>query len=86
VAGVEAEAEALAAAGELDQLGGLVEVAAEQALVAGRLLEQERTALAVFERGSDRFARALYRGPQRLFHLRARVQDDTGGTDLVADA
>ena len=32
VAGVEAEAEALAAAGQLDQLGGLVEVAAEQAL------------------------------------------------------
>ena len=44
VAGVEAEAEPLAAAGQLDQLGGLVEVAAEQALVAGGLLEQQRAA------------------------------------------
>ena len=39
MAGVEAEAEALAAPRELDQLGGLVEVAPQQALVAGRLLE-----------------------------------------------
>ena len=44
VAGVEAEAEALAAAGQLDQLGGLVEVAAEQAFVAGGLLEQQGAA------------------------------------------
>ena len=42
MAGIEAEAEPLAAARLLDQLGGLVEVAAEQALVTGRLLEQQR--------------------------------------------
>ena len=47
VAGVEAEAEALAAAGPLDQVGGLVEVAAEQAFVAGGLLEQEGAGVAV---------------------------------------
>src|SRR5665811_1300515 len=35
----------------LDQLGGLVEVAAEQALVAGGLLEQQRAALAVLDGG-----------------------------------
>src|SRR4051794_19372227 len=39
VAGVEAEAEALAAAGEVDQLGGLVEVARQEPFVACRLLD-----------------------------------------------
>ena len=57
VAGVEAEAEALAAAGQLDQLGGLVEVAAEQAFVAGGLLEQQRAALAVLEGRGDHLRR-----------------------------
>ena len=46
VAGVEADAEALAAAGGLDQLGQLVEVAAERARSAGGVLEQQRAALA----------------------------------------
>ena len=57
VAGVETEAEALGAAGQLDQLCRLVEVAAEEALVACGLLEEERAALAVFERRGDRLSR-----------------------------
>ena len=85
VAGVEAEAEALAAAGELDQLRGLVEVAAEQALVAGGLLEQERAALAVLRARRRSLSPARFiEGPSGSF-LRAGVQDDAGGADSVAD-
>ena len=73
VAGVEAEAEPLAAAGQLDQLGGLVEVAAEQPLVAGGLLEQQRAALAVLQRCADHLRRPLHRRPERLAFLRAGV-------------
>ena len=66
---------------QLDQLGGLVEVAAEQAFVAGGLLEQERAAVAVFERRGDHLRGALHRRPQRLAFLRAGVEDDAGGAD-----
>ena len=65
VAGVEAEAEALAAAGQLDQLGGLVEVAAEQAFVAGGLLEQQRAA--------SRSPSAPRRSPSRPVSSRVRA-------------
>jgi hypothetical protein len=85
VAGVEAEAEAFAAAGQLDQLGGLVEVAAEQALVAGGLLEQEAAAVALLERRGDHLAGPLHRGPVRLAFLSPGVEDDAGGADPVAD-
>ena len=47
VAGVEAEAEALVAAGAVDQVGDLVEVAGQQAFVAGGLLEQEPAGVGV---------------------------------------
>ncbi len=85
VAGVQAEAEALAGAGALDQLRGLVEVAAEQPFVAGGLLEQERAGVAVVQRRGDHLRRPLDRGPQRLAFLRAGVKDDAGGADRVAD-
>ena len=85
VAGVEAEAEAPAAAGQLDQLRGLVEVAAEQPFVAGGLLEQERAGVAVLQRRRDHLRGALDRGAERLAFLRARVEDDAGGADPVAD-
>ena len=85
VAGVEAEAEALAAAGQLDQLGGLVEVAPQQPFVPGGLLEQERTAVAVLQGRGDDFGSPLHRRVERLAFLRAGVQDDPGGADLVAD-
>ncbi len=42
VAAVEARAETLVAAGKLDQLGELVEVAAERSRGSGRVLEQQR--------------------------------------------
>ena len=63
VAGIEAEAKALAAAGELDQLGGLVEVAAEQAFVAGGLLEQQRAASLSFTAAAMTFAARFIEGP-----------------------
>ena len=85
VAGVEAEAEALAAAGQLDQLGGLVEVAAEQAFVAGGLLEQERAGVAVLERRGDHFARPVSAPVPAARLLGAGVEDDAGGADPVAD-
>ncbi len=84
VAGVEAEAEPPAAPGQLDQLRGLVEVAAEEPFVAGRLLEQERAALAVLEGGGDHLRRPFHRRPVRLAFLGAGMEDDPGRADPVA--
>src|SRR5262249_15119992 len=84
MAGVEAEAEALAASGQLDQLGGLVEVASQQAFVASGLLEEEGAVVAVLQRCGDHLRGALDRGAKRLALLRARMQDDAGGADPVA--
>jgi pimeloyl-ACP methyl ester carboxylesterase len=85
VAGVEAEAEPPAAAGQLDQLRGLVEVAAQEAFVAGGLLEQEAAAVAVLQRRGDHLPGPFHRGAVRLAFLRPGVQDDAGGADPVAD-
>ena len=73
-------------AGELDQLGGLVEVAAEQAFVAGGLLEQQRAASRCpSSAAAITFAGPFHRGPERLAFLGAGVEDDAGGADPVAD-
>ncbi len=69
VAGVEAEAEALVATGAVDQVGDLVEIAGQQAFVAGGLLEQQPAGVAVLEGACDRFGGALDRGCERLFFL-----------------
>ena len=86
VAGVEAEAEALAAARQLDQLGGLVEVAPEQAFVSGGLLEQQRASSLSLSAAAITFAARLHRGAERLALLCARVKDDAAGADPVADS
>ena len=58
VAGVEADAEALVAAGQLDQRRELLERAAERAAGAGGVLEVQRARLGLRERLGDRLAAA----------------------------
>src|SRR5207237_1116325 len=74
VAGVEAEAEALAAAGEIDQLGGLVEVTGEEPFVAGGLLDQQRAGVRLLQRLGDHLGGSFQRRLERVGFLRSAVQ------------
>ena len=65
VAGVQAHAEALLAAGGLDQLGELLEAAPERPAGAGRVLQVQRTVLALGQRLADRARRPLDRACRR---------------------
>ena len=86
VAAVEADADPLDRRRQLDQLGELVEVAAERALGAGRVLEQDRAALGLGQRPRDRLRGALHRRSLRLVLARAGMQDDAVGADRVAES
>ena len=85
VAGVEAEAEPLAAAGQLDQLRRSRRSPPDQAFVARRLLEQQLAVVGVLERGGDHFRRPFQRRSERFAFGRAGVEDDARGADPVAD-
>ena len=89
VAAVEAGAQALAASGGVDQLGKLVEVAAQRALRSSGVLEQQRRALRACRaprgwpcrRASSKAPEALPCAPrragqprQRRFHRRSAVR------------
>jgi hypothetical protein len=73
------------AAGQVDQLGGLVEVTADQAFVACGLLEQQVAVVGVLERRLDHFRRPFQRRPEGFAFGRAGVEDNTGGADPVTD-
>ena len=86
MAGVQAGAEALAAAAELDQRRELLERAPERPAGAGRVLEQQRARLGLRERFLDHRAGALERllDGAAVLERRARVQDDAARLQLRA--
>jgi hypothetical protein len=86
VAGVEAQAEASVAAGELDQLAQLLERASEGAAGAGRVLEQEAAGVGFGERVRQHLADPRERLLVRLSDRGAGVEHHAVGLDLVAHA
>ena len=76
MAGVEADAEALAAAGRLEQRGELAEGAPERPARARRVLQVQRAALGLGQRLADDRAGALDRRADLARLRRAGVQDD----------
>ena len=85
VAGVQAQPEALVAAGGLEQRGQLLERAPERAARAGRVLQVQRAALALGQRlaRSSRPARAIACADVARLG-RAGMQHDAGGADRAA--
>ena len=86
VAGVDAEAEALGAARFLDQLGRLVEVAAEELRRARRVLVEDRAALGLRQRLLDQLHGALAGVRAGVVLEGPGVDDHPHGPDAVADA
>src|SRR5262249_6511747 len=86
MAGVDAEAEPLGGAGLLDQLSGLVEVAAEELRRPGGVLVDDPAAIAARERLLDQADRPLARVGPGVVLERAGMDDHAEGADLVADA
>src|SRR5215204_6376074 len=86
MAAVEADADAIVAAAELDEAGELVEVAADRPGVAGGVLEQQRAALGIGEDLVDGLADRLHTLLVVRTGLRARMEHDARGADAVAEA
>ena len=76
MAAVEADAEALAAAGRVEQRGELAEGAPERPARARRVLQVQRAALRLGQRLADDGARPPDRGPDLARLRRPGVQDD----------
>ena len=84
VTGVQAQAEAVVAAGGLDQRGELGEGAPERAARAGRVLEVQRASVGLRERLGDDLAGTRDRGRDLARERRAGVQDDRVRAERVA--
>jgi hypothetical protein len=84
VTGVQAHADALVAAREVDQLAELLEGAADRVAGAGRVLEQQPAFVGLGERVLHHLAHAGESLVARLAHGRAGVEHDPIRPDLVA--
>ena len=86
VAGVQAQPEAVVPAAGVQQRRELLERAPERAAGAGRVLEVQRAALRVRERRGEHLAGTRDRRSDRSGQGGARMHDDGGRADPVADA
>ena len=86
VAGVQADAEPLVAAGGVDQPRQLLERAAERAARAGGVLEVQRAVVGLGQRLGDRLRRAVERRVDIALERRAGMQHDADRAERGAGA